>query len=361
MSPEDYRLFRTDTEGRFGGIGIEVDLRDDVITVIAPIEGSPAERAGVRPGDKIIAIDGRPARGEPLEKLVRKLRGAPGTRVQIAVRRAGSDSPRVFDLVREEIKVTSVVAKRLAGDVLYLRLKQFQNRTHDEMLAVLGRIRADSPSPLRGVVVDMRNNPGGLVDEAARVADELLDRGAIYSTRHRGQVVDEVHAQRGGALIGLPAAVIVNEYSASAAELVAGALQDNRRASVVGARTFGKGSVQSILELPGGAGLRLTTMRYYTPSGRSIQAEGVAPDIVVESSSPPAEPIGPTRERDLEGHLPAEGATGRAETRAAVMRSDGGAAPAGRPEVPTDPLKGSDFALSVAYRIVRGMLAPGNK
>jgi carboxyl-terminal processing protease len=360
MPPEDYRLFRSDTEGTFGGVGVEVDLRDELITVIAPIEGSPAERAGIRSGDKIIAIDGRPARGEPIDKLVRMLRGAPGTSVEVAIRRAGSESPLVFRLVREQITVTSVVAKRLSGDVLYLRLKQFQQGTHDEMLAAIGNVRA--AAPITGVVLDMRNNPGGLVDEAALVADELLEDGAIYSTRHRGQVVDEVHAHGGGALVRLPAAVIVNEYSASAAELVAGALQDNRRASIVGAQTFGKGSVQSILELPGGAALKLTTMRYYTPSGRSIQAQGIAPDVAVEAGRPAGDPIGVTRERDLEGHLPAETAAGRADANrtGSVFRSDGGA-PSGKPEVPTDPTKGNDLALSVAYAVVRGTALPGKR
>jgi len=174
--------------------------------------------------------------------------------------------------------------------------------------------------------------------------------------------VDEVHAHGGGALVRLPAAVIENEYSASAAELVAGALQDNRRASIVGAQTFGKGSVQSILELPGGAALKLTTMRYYTPSGRSIQAQGIAPDVAVEAGRPAGDPIGVTRERDLEGHLPAETAAGRADANrtGSVFRSDGGA-PSGKPEVPTDPTKGNDLALSVAYAVVRGTALPGKR
>jgi carboxyl-terminal processing protease len=362
MPPEDYRLFKSDTEGKFGGVGVEVDLRDELITVIAPIEGSPAHRAGIRSGDKIIAIDGHPARGEPIDKLVRKLRGAPGTSVEVAVRRAGSESPLLFRLVREEIKVTSVVARRLANDVLHLRIKQFQQGTHDELLRTVGRVRAESGAPLVGVLLDMRNNPGGLVDQAAEIADEFLDGGAIYSTRHRGQVVDEVRASGGGALSRLPVAVIVNEYSASAAELVAGAMQDNHRANVVGAQTFGKGSVQSILELPGGSGLRLTTMRYYTPNGRSIQAQGIAPDVAVESIRPAGDPLGVTRERDLEGHLPAEAVHDHPDGRRAgpVYFSDGGA-PSSKPEAPADPTRGDDLALSIAYQIVRGTFAPAKK
>jgi carboxyl-terminal processing protease len=366
LPPEDYRIFQSDTEGKFGGVGIEVDLRDDAITIIAPIEGSPAERAGVRSGDKIVTVDGQSSRGEPIDRLVRRLRGSPGSRVQIGIRRPGSDAPLTFDLVREQIRVTSVVGKRLASDVLYLRLKQFQEGTHRELLEAIGRARQESPRNISGVLLDMRSNPGGLVDEASEVADEFLDGGTVYSTRHRGQVVEQVSARSGGALSGLPMTVLVNEYSASAAELVAGALQDNRRATIVGAPTFGKGSVQSIVDLPGGAGLKLTTMRYYTPSGHSIQAQGIQPDILVESSRVATEPSRITRERDLEGHLPPEGEA--AARSVPVFRSpapSGSAKPADAPagprtaaEVPLNPVGGPDFALSIAYQVVRGVLTP---
>jgi carboxyl-terminal processing protease len=368
LPPEDFRLFQSDTEGKFGGVGIEVDLRDDAITVIAPIEGSPAERAGVRSGDRIIAVDGQPARGEPLDKLVRRLRGAPGTKVQIGVRRASSEAPLTFDLVREQIKVASVVGKRLLSNVLYLRLKQFQEGTHDELMSTLARVRGETPAPFAGVLLDMRGNPGGLVDEAAEIADEFLATGIIYSTRHRGEVVDEVRAEAGGALVGPPMAVLINEYSASAAELVAGSLQDNHRATIIGAPTFGKGSVQTILELPGGAGLKLTTMRYYTPSGHSIQAQGIQPDILVESTRVATEPGRLIREKDLEGHLPAEE---KAQVRSTqvVRKPDGpkvansdspdmDMGPRTAADVPLNPVGGHDFALSIAYQVVRGALTP---
>ena len=367
LPPEDYRIFQSDTEGKFGGVGIEVDLRDDAITVIAPIEGSPAERAGVRSGDKIVSVDGQSSRGEPIDRLVRRLRGTPGSRVQIGVRRPSTESSLTFDLVREQIKVASVVGKRLTSDVLYLRLKQFQEGTHRELLEAIGRVRQESSRPFTGVLLDMRSNPGGLVDEASEVADEFLGGGTVYSTRHRGQVVEQVTARGGGALAELPMTVLVNEYSASAAELVAGALQDNHRATVVGAPTFGKGSVQSIVDLPGGAGIKLTTMRYYTPSGHSIQAQGIQPDILVESSRVATAPSRVTRERDLEGHLPAEGETAARST-APVYRSptlsqgDKGADPEPGPrtaaDVPSNPVGGTDFALSIAYQVVRGVLAP---
>jgi carboxyl-terminal processing protease len=368
MSPDDYRVFQSDTEGRFIGIGVSVDLSDEAITVIAPIEGSPAERAGVRSGDRIVAVDGVAARSEALDKLVRKLRGAPGSKVQITVRRAGVDGLRVFELVREQIHVTSVVAKRLTGDVLYLRVKQFQESTHDELLDAVGKVRREGPAPISSIVLDLRSNPGGLVDQAAGVADEFLGDGVIYSTRHRGEVVDEVRAHGGGALVSPPMAVIVNEYSASAAELLAGSLQDNHRATVVGANTFGKGSVQTVIDLPRGSGLKLTTMRYYTPSGRSIQAQGIEPDIAVESKRAADGSLPATRERDLEGHLSAEGQAPshgnrvfREPSESKPEKAEKSPFPETGPrtaaDVPLNPTGGTDFALSIAYQLVRGVLA----
>jgi carboxyl-terminal processing protease len=355
MDTEEYRIFQGDTEGKFGGVGVEVDYRDEHVTVIAPIEGSPAARAGIRPGDQIIAVDGRSTRGERVDKLITRMRGPAGSRVTVTVRRAGVPDPITLELVREEIHVASVVGKRLEGEVAYLRLKQFQEGTHEELLRAIGALRAESKTPLSGVLVDMRNNPGGLVDEAEAVADELLASGTIYSTRHRGRVVDEASAHDGGALASLPAVVLVNEHSASSAELVAGALQDNRRALVIGRPTFGKGSVQTIFDLPGGAGLRLTTMRYYTPSGRSIQAEGIRPDVLVEPDKPEPGAL-VVRERDLEGHLAAEPAPAGGARASVVVTGGGGerAAPAPLPQdVPRDPTRGDDFALAVAYRELR--------
>jgi carboxyl-terminal processing protease len=354
MNPSDYALFQSETEGKFAGIGIEVDARGDVVTVIAPFEGSPAARAGIRPGDQIVAIDGRPVRGERLEKLVTLMRGPTGSSVCVTVRRPGAADALTYPIVREEIHIASVVGKRLVGDVAYVRLKQFQEGTHDEFLRGAEKIRSESKAKLAGVILDLRNNPGGLVDEAEAVADEFLASGVIYTTRHRGQVVDELRAHDGGAFASLPVVALVSEYSASSAELVAGALQDSRRALIVGAPTFGKGSVQTIYDLPNGAGIRLTTMRYYTPSGRSIQAEGIRPDVLVQPAQPSA-PGDIVRERDLEGHLSAEqgGATRGGAPRPEVF-VDTTRKP-GEPvnlsgEVPVDPTKGADFTLAVGYR-----------
>jgi carboxyl-terminal processing protease len=364
LPAEDFKLFQSETEGTFGGVGIEVDARTDTITVIAPIDGSPAARAGIRSGDKVVGIDGKPTRGLPLERVVRSMRGNPGTRVKLTVQRPGVDSPIDFELVREQIRVTSVVGKRLEGDVAYLRVKQFQQSTHEEFLRAIGRIRDASPAPIAGLVLDLRSNPGGLVDQAALVADDILDGGVIYTTRHRGSVVEEAKAHAGGPFAKTPVAVLVNEYSASAAELVAGAIQDQRRGVVVGATTFGKGSVQSILDLPDGAGLKLTTMLYFTPSGRSIQAEGVHPDVAVAPGVERGAGIPVTRERDIEGHLTPEalgiGDAGGAPDARAEAGTGRETAPAGpfeiAREVSSNPAQGKDLALSIAYQIVRSVI-----
>ena len=360
MSPQDFALFQSDTQGEFGGVGIEVDAKNEVLTVIAPIEGSPAERAGVKSGDKLVAVAGETATGIGLDKMVRKMRGRPGTHVKLTVRREGVKDPITFDLVREIIRVKSVSSRMLKGDVAYVRIKQFQDKTHDELLEAVARLRGESHGKITGVVLDMRSNPGGLVDEAAEVADEFLAGGSIYSARHRGQVVDDVKAHGGGALVDAPTVILVNAFTASAAELVTGALQDGKRATVVGVQTFGKGSVQTIFELPGGAGMRLTTERYYTPSGHAIQADGIHPDVVV-SGSEDSLPLPPVRERDLEGHLDAEN-RGNATTppRSAVV-VDGGASDdpsldtsqgSVARNVPFDPDAGKDPMLKIGYGIV---------
>lgn len=359
---QDFAVFQQDTEGRFGGIGVEVDFTADFVTVIAPIEGSPAQRAGVRSGDRIVAIDGVLVRNVSPENLVRQMRGEPGTQVTISIQRSGADKLLDFKLVREVILVASVTAKRLVGNVAYLRIKQFQEGTHAELIDWVTRLRRQRAEPLEGVLLDLRNNPGGLVDEAVAVADECLTGGVIFTTRHRDRIVEEVTATVNGALRSGPMVVLVNGFSASAAELVAGALRDQRRAIVVGSRTFGKGSVQTVVDLPGGDGLRLTTMRYYTPAGHAIQARGIEPDIVVDAyvaSKGPAV----LRESDLENHLPAEHHGEGVPTTKPPSEVDerGGADPAGTHlgvarQVPDDPVGSDDLALSIAYQVVRGVL-----
>jgi carboxyl-terminal processing protease len=365
LPPEDYAIFQGDLEGRFGGIGVEVDFAGDYVTVIAPIEGSPAHQAGVKPGDRIVAIDNHAVRGRSPADLVRAMRGDAGTKVILSIRRDAVDRLMTFVLVRRTISVASIASKLLAGNFGYLRIKTFQSGTHSELLEHVGRLRSKAHGKLEGVVLDLRNNPGGSVDEADAVADEFLSAGVIFTTRRRGKVVDEARADPAGALRRQPTIVLVNEFSASASELVAAALRDNQRARIVGAPTFGKGSVQMIADLPGGAGLRLTTLRYYTPSGQAIQAQGVTPDIVVGAA--PSD-FGIVREKNLENHLPAsEGAPHEA----VPPVTEGPAADAGpmttddidhgvARDVPEDPTKGPDEALKVAYQLLREAAQKGH-
>ncbi len=363
MDAKEYALFNSDTSGKFAGIGIEVDFRDERVTVLAPMEGSPADRAGIKPGDEIVAIEGKPVRGERVDKIIALMRGPIKTHVHITLHREGQTDPIQVDLVREEIHVISVVGKRLDNDVAYLRIRQFQENTHDELIKATAKMRAENARPLRGVLLDMRNNPGGLIDEAEAIADEMLDSGGIYSTRHRGQIIDEQKASAGGSLASLPIVALVNEYSASSSELVAGAIQDNKRALIVGARTFGKGSVQTIFDLPNGAGMRLTTMRYYTPSGRSIQAQGIAPDVLIA----PAKPVQVgevVRESDISGHLTAEANAANQPanaSRGAVVKAPTDDSGPSR-DVPTDPTKGTDFTLATGYKLLleRAGIKPAN-
>jgi carboxyl-terminal processing protease len=371
LPAEDYNIFQSDTQGSFGGIGVEVDFRDDGVLVIAPIEGSPAYRAGILSGDRIIAIDNKSVRGKSPDDLIRQMRGQAGTHVLLTVRREGSDRLRYFKLTREVIKVSSIKAKLLNADVGYIRIKQFQTGTHSELLAATGKLREEAGGELSGVLLDMRNNPGGLVDEAAAVADEFLSGGVIYTTRRRGRIVEEFRAGPKGVLRRGPVVVLVNEYSASAAELVAGALMDRGRAPVVGAPTFGKGSVQTIIDLPGGAGLRLTTMRYYTPGGHAIQARGIQPSVVIKAAYAENRSFGVVREADLEGHLPTEGARhenvekkGEDATEGTNAETTDDSEPESEDkthlgvarEIPGNPTGGPDFQLSVAYQIVTGVL-----
>lgn len=353
LPPEENALFLSETEGKFGGVGVEVELREEQVIVLAPIEGGPAESAGIRPGDRIVAIEGESIRGLSMDRLVKKMRGQPGSKVQLSVMGPTEHVPRVVTLTRAIIHVPSVVGRRLAKDIAYLRVKQFQGTTSTEFLRTLAQIRSGNQRPLAGVILDLRNNPGGLVDQATAIVDEFLSSGVIYSTRHRGKIVEEVSATRGGALIELPTVVLVNEYSASASELVAGALQDHQRATIVGANTFGKGSVQTILDLGGGNGMKLTTQRYATPLGRIIQGTGIVPDMRVDA------PIGSPgikilRERDLENYLPpsedkplapASSASSQGTEKAPPLDPESGLTR----NVPEDPSTSKDRALQVGY------------
>jgi len=360
MPPDEFQAFENDTEGAFGGIGIEVEMRNGELIVLAPIEGAPAERAGILSGDVVVSVDGRDPGALPLDRLVKHLRGAAGTHVKVGIRRAGASQVMTFDLTRELVHVASVASKLLSDRVAYVRVRQFQEHTHDELLAAAAKLRQRSGGRLAGVILDLRNDPGGLVDQAAEVADEFLDHGVIYSTRHRGAVVDEVKARSGGAFAQVPCVVLVNQYTASASELVAGALQDHGRARVVGEPTFGKGSVQAIVALPGGAGMRLTVSRYYTPSGHAIQADGVHPDVTVETKK--VDGVVSYREKDLEGHLAPEPGGGAPPPGEVVVVAGDAGAPADSTGseargVPDDPSRADDPVLKVGWQTLRQEIA----
>ena len=310
MDPQAYRILTNDTEGRFGGIGVEIDAKDGWLTVVSAFEGGPAHRAGIKSGDRFVFINGQSARDVPIDEAVRLMRGEPGTQVRFRIRKAASERVVDMTLKREIIRVNAVEARVLSDRMVYVRLKAFQETTTDELRQALDTATAQTARSggVRGLLLDLRDNSGGLLDEAILVADEFLSSGTIVSTRGRGgRLLSEARASATGTRPPWPIVVLVNGYSASAAEIVAGALRDNRRATVVGTRTFGKGSVQNIIELPDGSAIKLTIARYFTPSGRSIQAEGIEPDMFVEQldskTLKAAQLSSRVSEASLEGHL----------------------------------------------------------
>lgn len=353
MPPREYKQLQEDTEGRFAGIGVEVELRDDSIVILATIESSPAEHAGLRSGDRIVAVDGQTIKEIGYDKLVRKMRGAPGTHVKLMVARPGKLEPLQLDVVRAEVQTVSIKGAMMPNGVAYVQVKQFQDKTHDELEKLVGRLRAGN-TPIAGVLLDLRNNPGGLVDQATAVADEFLTSGVIYTMRHRGQIVETATAHGGGAFADLPVVVLMNEWSASAAELLAGALQDSDHATVVGTPSFGKGVVQSILDLPGGAGLKLTVSRYYTPSGHGVQGDGIHPDVLVKPSKEVDGGVMTFRESDYANALPSQGPQGH-DTGVVVTYDlpDGGTPDSViAHDIPADPRTGKDPVMRIGYNVL---------
>jgi len=282
LTPDLYRELQVDTRGSFGGLGIEITIRGGFLTVVSPIEDTPAFRAGIEPGDQIVKIDGQLTKDMSLLQAVKLMRGKKGTKISIAVARDGVPGLIEVSIVREVIKVPSVKARAIDDKYGYIRLTQFQERTYDDMRERLDELKAKGE--ISGLVLDLRNNPGGLLAQAVRVADAFLDKGLIVYTDGRLESQrQKYYAHKSGTYSGFPMVVLVNGGSASAAEIVAGALQDHKRAIVLGTPTFGKGSVQTILPLEKDSAIRLTTARYYTPNGNSIQASGIEPDIVMEN------------------------------------------------------------------------------
>jgi len=280
---EHFRDMQVQTKGEFGGLGIEVTMENGLVKVVSPIDDTPAARAGLQPGDFITHLDGEPVTGLTLSEAVDRMRGRVGTDIVLTVLRQSSGEPFDVTITRAIITIRSVRHRLEGGDVGYVRVTSFTEQTEDGIEDAIDELRDDSGDDLKGFVLDLRNNPGGLLEQAVAVSDAFLDAGEIVSTRARD--LDETqrfNAREGDLADGLPIVVIINGGSASASEIVAGALQDHGRAIVLGTKSFGKGSVQTIMPLPGNGAMRLTTARYYTPSGRSIQAKGIDPDILVQ-------------------------------------------------------------------------------
>jgi carboxyl-terminal processing protease len=287
LDSEEYEEVRISTTGNYSGVGLEVNTRDGEIVVIAPIEGTPAFEAGILAGDVIRSIDGVTVSDDNVADAITRLRGKAGTRVAVIVERREIVEPLTFELTRSNVQVQSVRARLLEPGFGYVRISHFSETTGKEMGRAVKKLRRDEDAALRGLVLDLRNNPGGVLDAAVAVTDEFLDSGVIVTASGRGREANFRHEARpGDVLEGAPVVVIVNGGSASASEIVAGALQDHRRATVIGSQTFGKGSVQTVMPLSDGRAIKLTTSRYYTPSGDSINRRGITPDVVLDQEQP---------------------------------------------------------------------------
>jgi len=344
MPPKSFRDMQVQTRGEFGGLGIEVTMENGFVKVVSPIDDTPAARAGLRPGDFVTHIDNEPVLGLTLQEAVEKMRGPVNSNIKLMVRRGGTD-PFEVTLTRAVIRVQSV-RSRVEGDLGYVRITSFTEQTESGVKNAIDRIRQQAGGKLRGLVLDMRNNPGGLLDQAIAVSDAFLDKGEIVSTRgRRNDEAQRFNAKPGDLLNGLPIVVLINGGSASASEIVAGALQDHRRAILLGTRSFGKGSVQTIIPMGNQGAIRLTTARYYTPSGRSIQAQGIDPDIVVEPARlEKVDQPRARRESDLRGALRNDQQPGQGQQ----QPGQGGEQPAAAEGT-------EDYQLQRAFDLLRGL------
>ncbi len=308
LKPEDYKELQIETKGKFGGLGIEITIRDNLLTVVSPLEDTPADRAGILANDQIMKIDEQPTQDMSLMDAVQKMRGPKGSKVKLTIMRKGERKPLEFELVRDVISIQSVKSRSLEPGFGYVRISSFQSGTASDLRKALNQLQTENPG-LQGLIVDLRNDPGGLLDQAVEVSDEFLDEGLIVYTggRLENQKM-RFEAHKKAKPQTYPIVVLVNSGSASASEIVAGALQDHKRAIIMGEQTFGKGSVQTVIPLNDGSALRLTTSLYYTPSGRSIQAKGITPDIMVKKENPKPEEAqtedsARVREKDLPRHM----------------------------------------------------------
>jgi carboxyl-terminal processing protease len=344
MDRKSYTNMQTETRGEFGGIGIEIQMEDGLIKVVAPIDDTPAAKAGIKPADYIAAINGTAVQGMSQDEAVEKIKGPVGSKVTITVLRKAEKKPFDVTLTRAIVRVQTAKFRR-EGDVGYIRLTQFTEQTAPGLENAVRELKKQIGPGIKGYILDLRNNPGGLLDQAIQVSDDLLNRGEVVSTRGRhAEDTQRYDAKAGDITDGKPVIVLVNAGSASASEIVAGALQDHKRATVLGMTSFGKGSVQTILPLgEGGGALRLTTARYYTPSGHSIQAQGIIPDIQVAQGDEDETPrIFRNSEADLKGHLEGEAVPAK-KANAPVIRAAPGK-------------KYDDFQLAYALDLLNGKM-----
>ena len=348
LNAEEFKDLQEGTSGEFGGLGIEVGIEDGFIKVIAPIDNTPAQRAGVKAGDMIIRLDGKPVKGMGLEEAVGLMRGKPGTSIILTIVREAEEKPIKVSIKRAVIKTVSVKSRMLEEGYGYIRLSHFQTRTTEEMLKQISRLKSESATSLNGLVLDLRNNPGGVLNGAISVSDAFLSEGLIVYTKGKEETSRlDFKAEPDDILEGAPIVVLVNGGSASASEIVAGALQDHNRAVIMGGQTFGKGSVQTIIPVNGDSAVKLTTARYFTPSGRSIQAEGITPDIVLSNIK--VTTVEPTdleriKESDLSRHLDQQ----RSKNSAKNNNSK-------KSNVSNSSLAQEDFQLNEALNLLKGL------
>ena len=358
MNAKSFRDMQVNTRGKFGGLGIQVTMEAGFVKVISPIDDTPAHRAGVEAGDFITHLDGKPVQGLTLSQAVERMRGKIGADIKLTIRRKSVTKPFDIKITRAVIKLDPV-SSRIEEKVGYVRIKSFNEQTDKGLEKAMARFQDELGKTLVGVVLDLRNNPGGLLDQAVSVSDAFLERGEIVSTRSREpEDTRRYNATPGDLALGLPVVVLINGGSASASEIVAGALQDHRRAIVLGTRSFGKGSVQTIMPLSGHGAMRLTTARYFTPSGRSIQAKGIDPDIVVEPSKiEKITIVKNTREADLHGALKNTGTNDDSKSsekkNAAAMGPSESNKPNKKPNKKTAPSQ--DYQLTRALDLLRGL------
>lgn len=350
LPADDFKDMQEHTKGEFGGLGMEVGMEDGFVKVISPIDDTPAEKAGIQAGDLIIKLGDEPVKGKTLGEAVEIMRGKPGSVLKLVIIRKGEESPVNMSITRAVIKVKSVKQKMLKDNIGYVRISQFQMRSGPDLVKAVAALEKDSGEPLQGLVLDLRNNPGGVLNAAVQVSDAFLNDGLIVYTEGRIQNSQmRFEAQPGDIMKGKPVVILINEGSASASEIVAGALQDQARAIIVGRTSFGKGSVQTLLPLNNGAAIKVTTARYFTPNGRSIQAEGIEPDITIERvklEKLKESIIGSIKESNLAGHL--ENGKEGEESKVTGLES----------EVEEDEIKAlldKDYELNEAVRVLKTM------